>query len=165
MFIKPSKKWRNPEGDQTIMVPYTYYRLCESYREADGKVKLLCEHQLLELFYGRFKKVVKLFLWKPLHFLLEICGQQFFPQAVNVCEDSLLSFRGRLFETIDVVPQQCGVHSDRTGKFRYIDFLVGEEEPLHRRRLCIFILKTLEADVLIQIPPVDSIKTKSRDWL
>ena len=37
MFIKPSKKWRNPEGDQTIMVPYTYYRLCESYREADGK--------------------------------------------------------------------------------------------------------------------------------
>ena len=39
MFIKPSKKWRNPDGDQTIMVPYTYYRLCESYREADGKVK------------------------------------------------------------------------------------------------------------------------------
>ena len=39
MFIKPSKKWRNPEGDQSIMVPYTYYRLCESYREADGKVK------------------------------------------------------------------------------------------------------------------------------
>lgn len=39
MFIKPSKKWRNPEGDQTIMVPYTYYRLCESYRDANGKVK------------------------------------------------------------------------------------------------------------------------------
>lgn len=39
MFIRPLKKWRNPEGDQTIMVPYTYYRLCESYREADGKVK------------------------------------------------------------------------------------------------------------------------------
>jgi hypothetical protein len=39
MFIKPSKKWRNPDGDQSIMVPYTYYRLCESYREADGKVK------------------------------------------------------------------------------------------------------------------------------
>ena len=79
---------------------------------------------------------------------------------MNVCEDSLLSFRGRLFETVDVVPQQSSVHSDRTGKFRHIDFLVGEEEPLHCRRLCIFILKTLEADVLIQIPPVDSIKTK-----
>lgn len=39
MFIKPSKKWRNPEGNDAIMVPYTYYRLCESYREADGKVK------------------------------------------------------------------------------------------------------------------------------
>ena len=39
MFIKPSKKWRNPEGDQTIMVPYTYYRLCESYRDENGKVK------------------------------------------------------------------------------------------------------------------------------
>ena len=39
MFIKPSKKWRNPEGDQSIMVPYTYYRLCESYREAGGKVR------------------------------------------------------------------------------------------------------------------------------
>ena len=34
MFIKPSKKWRNPDGDQSIMAPYTYYRLCESYREA-----------------------------------------------------------------------------------------------------------------------------------
>ena len=39
MFIKPSKKWRNPEGNDAIMVPYTYYRLCDSYREADGKVK------------------------------------------------------------------------------------------------------------------------------
>lgn len=39
MFIKPSKKWHNPENDSSIMVPYTYYRLCESYREADGRVK------------------------------------------------------------------------------------------------------------------------------
>ena len=39
IFIKPSKKRRNPVGDSTIMVPYTYYRLCESYRDADGKVK------------------------------------------------------------------------------------------------------------------------------
>lgn len=39
MFIKPSKKWRNPEGNDSIMVPYTYYRLCESYRDADGKTK------------------------------------------------------------------------------------------------------------------------------
>jgi len=39
MFIKPSKKWRNPEGDDSIMVPYTYYRLCESFRDADGKTK------------------------------------------------------------------------------------------------------------------------------
>ncbi len=39
MFIKPSKKWRNPEGDMTIMVPYTYYRLCESYRDENGKTK------------------------------------------------------------------------------------------------------------------------------
>lgn len=39
MFIKPSKKWRNPEGNGEIMVPYTYYRLCESYRDIDGKVK------------------------------------------------------------------------------------------------------------------------------
>lgn len=39
MFVKPSKKWRNPEGDSSIMVPYTYYRLCESYRDVDGKVK------------------------------------------------------------------------------------------------------------------------------
>lgn len=39
MFIKPSKKWRNPEGNDQIMVPYTYYRLCESYRDADGRTK------------------------------------------------------------------------------------------------------------------------------
>lgn len=39
MFIKPSKKWKNPEGDQSIMVPYTYYRLCESYRDESGKTK------------------------------------------------------------------------------------------------------------------------------
>lgn len=39
MFIKPTKKWRNPEGDSSIMVPYTYYRLCESERDAAGKSK------------------------------------------------------------------------------------------------------------------------------
>ena len=39
MFIKPSKKWKNPEGDMTIKVPYTYYRLCESYRDENGKTK------------------------------------------------------------------------------------------------------------------------------
>ena len=37
MFIKPTKKWRNPEGDSSIMIPYTYYRLCESIRDANGK--------------------------------------------------------------------------------------------------------------------------------
>ena len=37
MFIKPTKKWRSPEGDSGIMVPYTYYRLCESERGADGR--------------------------------------------------------------------------------------------------------------------------------
>ena len=36
MFIKPSKKWRNLEGNDQIMVPYTYYRLCESYRDESG---------------------------------------------------------------------------------------------------------------------------------
>lgn len=48
MFIKPSKKWRNPEGDQTIMVPYTYYRLCESYREADEATRLMQGKYLLQ---------------------------------------------------------------------------------------------------------------------
>ena len=36
MFIKPTKKWRRPEGDTGIMVPYTYYRLCESEHDADA---------------------------------------------------------------------------------------------------------------------------------
>ena len=39
MFIKPTKKWRCPDGDTSIMVPYTYYRLCESERDADGKTR------------------------------------------------------------------------------------------------------------------------------
>lgn len=39
MFIKPTKKWRNPDGDSSIMVPYTYYRLCESERDATGRPK------------------------------------------------------------------------------------------------------------------------------
>ena len=46
MFIKPSKKWRNPEGDSSIMVPYTYYRLCESERDATGRPK---QHTVLGL--------------------------------------------------------------------------------------------------------------------
>ena len=48
MFIKPSKKWRNPEGDQTIMVTYTYYRLCESYREAEEATRLMHGKFLLQ---------------------------------------------------------------------------------------------------------------------
>ena len=46
MFIKPTKKWRSPEGDTSIMVPYTYYRLCESERDADGKSR---QHTVLGL--------------------------------------------------------------------------------------------------------------------
>ena len=46
MFIKPTKKWRSQEGDSGIMVPYTYYRLCESERGADGKPR---QHTVLGL--------------------------------------------------------------------------------------------------------------------
>ena len=46
MFIKPKKKWRSPEGDSGIMVPYTYYRLCDSERGADGKSR---QHTVLGL--------------------------------------------------------------------------------------------------------------------
>ena len=46
MFIKPTKKWRSPERNSGIMVPYTYYRLCESERGADGKPR---QHTVLGL--------------------------------------------------------------------------------------------------------------------
>ena len=39
MLIKPTKKWRCPNGLDNIMIPYTYYRLVESYRDADGRTK------------------------------------------------------------------------------------------------------------------------------
>ena len=35
MYIKAQKKWRKSE-DGSVMVPYTYYRLCESYRGENG---------------------------------------------------------------------------------------------------------------------------------
>ena len=40
MLIKPTKKWRCPNGLDDIMIPYTYYRLVESYRDADGRTKV-----------------------------------------------------------------------------------------------------------------------------
>ena len=39
MLIKPTKKWKYPNGLDDIMIPYTYYRLVESYRDADGRTK------------------------------------------------------------------------------------------------------------------------------
>lgn len=36
MYIKPVKKWRQPK-DGEVMVPYLYYRLCESYRGENGR--------------------------------------------------------------------------------------------------------------------------------
>ena len=39
MLIKPTKKWRCPNELDNIMIPYTYYRLVESYRDADGRTK------------------------------------------------------------------------------------------------------------------------------
>ena len=39
MLMKPTKKWRCTNGLDDIMIPYTYYRLVESYRDADGRTK------------------------------------------------------------------------------------------------------------------------------
>lgn len=38
MFIKAQKKWRK-SVDGLVMVPYTYYRLCESFRDESGHVR------------------------------------------------------------------------------------------------------------------------------
>ena len=37
MYIKPQKKWKK-STDGSVMVPYTYYQLCESYRGENGRV-------------------------------------------------------------------------------------------------------------------------------
>lgn len=45
MLIKAQKKWRKEE-DGCVMVPYTYYRLCESFRGESGHV---CQRMIFGL--------------------------------------------------------------------------------------------------------------------
>ena len=61
-------------------------------------------------------------------------------------KDGFLSFDRWFFESIDIVPQERGIHADGSGELGDVDFLVGQEELLHRRRLGIFIDETLETD-------------------
>ena len=91
---------------------------------------------------------------------LEAGGHHLTTQLVDACEDFLLAFGRGLLESVDVVAQQRGVDADESGKFGHIDFLMGEEEALHGRRLAILIDKALEADVLIKPAPVYAAKAE-----
>lgn len=87
MFIKPSKKWRNPEGDQTIMVPYTYYRLCESYREAVCNSLIHCQWRMLEgVVIERYPD--HLYFSNPGTMLITV--EEFFEGGHSICRNRIL---------------------------------------------------------------------------
>ena len=75
-------------------------------------------------------------------------------------KDGFFSFNRWFFESIDIVPQERGIHADRTGELGDVDFLVGQEELLHRRRLGVFINEALETDVFVDITPMDAVETE-----
>ena len=67
----------------------------------------------------------------------------------------------RLFDAVDVVSQERWVEADAVGEAGHVDFRVGEEEALHRRRLGIFVVKTFETDIHVKLRPMDSVKAKA----
>ena len=75
-------------------------------------------------------------------------------------KDGFLSFDRWFFESIDIVPQERGIHADGTGELGNVDLFVGQEELLHRRRLGVFINEALETDVFVDITPMDAVETE-----
>ena len=73
--------------------------------------------------------------------------------------DFFLTFFRRLLKTIDIITQQSRIDSKRTSKLRHINFFMSQEETLHGTWFSIRILKALEADILIQITPMNTTHT------
>lgn len=79
---------------------------------------------------------------------------------MDMGQDGFFSFNGWFFESIDIVPQERGIHADGTGELSNVDLFVGQEELLHRRRLGVFINEALETDVFVDITPMDAVETE-----
>lgn len=79
---------------------------------------------------------------------------------MDMGKDGFLSFDRWFFESIDIVPQERGIHADGTGELGNVDLFVGQEELLHRRRLGVFINEALETDVFVDITPMDAVETE-----
>ena len=79
---------------------------------------------------------------------------------MDMGQDGFLSFDRWFFESIDIVPQERGIHADGTGELGNVDLFVGQEELLHRRRLGVFIEEALETDVFVDITPMDAVETE-----
>lgn len=71
-------------------------------------------------------------------------------QLVDLLEYFFLTFFRRLFETIDIIAQQGGIHANTTGKFCHVDFSVCQKEALQCAWLRIIVGKALESDIFPQ---------------
>lgn len=77
---------------------------------------------------------------------------------MNTFQDSLFPFRRRFLESVDVVPEEGGIDSGVARKFRDVELFVGEEKCLHGRWMGVVIEETLEADVFVDVAPVDPVQ-------
>ena len=75
---------------------------------------------------------------------------------MDMGKDGFFSFNRWFFESIDIVPQERGIHADGTGELGNVDLFVGQEELLHRRRLGVFINEALETDVFVDTEAGDT---------
>jgi len=71
-------------------------------------------------------------------------------------QNLLLPFRRGCFKTIDIASQKRGVEAILLGKAAHVDFRMRKEEVLEAGGFSIGIKETFEADVLIQLVPMDT---------
>ena len=75
---------------------------------------------------------------------------------MDLLQNLLFAFLGRLFEAIDIVSQQACIDTSFFGKASNINLRMRQKEALHFCRFRLIVGETLEAYIHIQFPPMDS---------
>ena len=75
---------------------------------------------------------------------------------MDLLQNLLFSFLGRLFEAIDIVTKQSSINTCLQCKLPHIDFRMGQEKALHFRGFSLVVSETLKTDIHVQFPPMDA---------
>ena len=89
-------------------------------------------------------------------FILCLYGKILTPQFLYAVQNLLLPFLRGSFEPVDITAKQGGIESELFGETGNIDLRMRQEKVLKARGFRISVQETLETDILVKLPPMNS---------